>query len=186
MTSASESESGYPNGQQIEQGQQLQKFHRRGSDVNLLHHPQAAGNNKFRNRSFTMSGGGRGEMTLSRHLSSSCLAHNCMSRSTSSLRKAISSTALNNKSRSMNLIGCDRRNGVLHASELQTPWSNESENSECSSSYENDVDDVEEYEEEPSLEQHNARRRGSGGHKLLTQDNGKIAKDSRNRVRFLP
>ncbi len=146
----------------------------------------AASGGKLRNRSFTLSGGAAAKLAavasnggagatsafsnLSRHLSSSCLAAggrlHLMSQSTSSLRKAISSSTLN-KSRSMNLI--NRRHHQEHhhqhshqngrsAADLQTPWSNESagNSDDCSSSAdgeerpeeEEDVDDELEEEEE--------------------------------------
>ncbi len=194
LTSASESENNFP-----------QKFSslRRGSDFSasatgaigaapLLAPPVL----KARNRSFTLSGGGGGygpaattsaaaaaaAHHLSRHLSSSCLAANLavLSRSTSSLRKAISSTALN-KSRSMNLlVHCDsgssgrRHKSGAAASDLQTPWSNDSGNTEYSTSDE----DVEEARKDEEPQDDKRRNNATRGHQKMQQLNNPTEKSN--------
>ena len=145
MTSASTSENSYP------------VLHlRRGSDVNLIRpavQPQAptgATTSSTRHRSLTMCGSVmRGHTAMSRHLSSSCLAskagkakHSSYSRSTSSLRKAVSYSTLS-KSRSMNLLVMSRN------SLQQQHWSHDSgaEDDVSDSSSDEGGEDLEEEED---------------------------------------
>jgi len=158
MTSASESENGFS------ASPQQQPFRRSTADggVPLVASHASVVNGKTRHRSFTLSGNSKATtlalaapltMTvLSRHLSSSCLTpaamaavnghagqhaktlHFASSQSTTSLRKAISSSTLI-KSRSLGLL----KHAANKVDHNQTPWSNDSGNTEYSGSS-SDVD----------------------------------------------
>ena len=153
-SSASESEKGFPTNSSlnlVREGSSSSSA-RRSSAANLLASSLGvAAGGSTRNRSLTFGGV---RSVLSRHLSSSCLTNKQMHyRSTSSLRKAISSTTLS-KSRSMNLLICDplSANRRLHAQQSSGAWSYESEDESTSISDNNDEDD--EDDRESLLDEH--------------------------------
>lgn len=138
LTSASESDHGVGNG-----GHQ-ESLRRRSSEFNLLRTvgPAQNGTSGTRQRCYTASGGATApSYNLSRHLSSGCLTSSAwFARSTTSLRKAISHTGLNKKSRSMNLLmmmedgdnedveeeddeSDENNNEDYDDDNIQTPWS---------------------------------------------------------------
>lgn len=147
-SSASESEKGFPTNSSLNLVRESSSSARRSSAANLLASSLGVAGST-RNRSLTFGGV---RSVLSRHLSSSCLTNKQMHyRSTSSLRKAISSTTLS-KSRSMNLLICDplSANRRLHAQQSSGAWSYESED-ESTSISDNDEDD---HEQESLLDEH--------------------------------